>query len=280
MHAYFAHCQELFDRFKSGREMLPGSEAGPLSLDHCPEPYLSCGETTDPFCVVTGTPAAGGSIHRLNTILDGGQTPIRADRSYDDNAASLADFYLGDLKNDASIRMFKQIELTEAVQASGMLELRCIPFHPAEALDEVAAMKLIESSAQIRAYNHHLEKFVAEHHALALASVPAGQEISDETLELPWVQHLAELIGFQSDRVVSIPLTVGEKWQSPSMLFLSTVGRVLKGLCCVAGEEDLPSSDAMARLKNAFEHPPGRLTDPSGRVLRLMVQGQEAPADS
>ena len=151
MQAYFAHCQELFDRFKSGREMLPGAEAGPLSLDHCPEPYLSCGETTEPFCVVTTAPAVGGSIHRLNTIVDGGETPIRADRSYDDNAANLADFYLGDLKNEVSIRIFKQIELTEAVRASGMLELHCIPFHPAGRLDQSSAIELIESSAQIRA---------------------------------------------------------------------------------------------------------------------------------
>lgn len=280
MQAYFAHCQELFDRFKSGREMLPEAEAGPLSLGHCPEPYLSCGETSEPLCVITGAPAAGETSHRRNTIVDGGQTPIQADRSYDDNAAALADFYLGDLKNGASVRMFKQIELTEAVQASGMLELRCIPFHPTKPLDPSETMKLIESSSQIQAYNHHLKAFVAEHHALAVASVPADEQISDATLELPWVAHLAELIGFQHDRVVSIPLTVGEKWQPPAILFLSTVGRALKGLCCVAGEEDLPSSDAMARLKNAFEHPPGRLTDPSGRVLRLMVQGQEAPADS
>lgn len=277
MHAYFDYCEELFKRFTTGGEMLPSEVGAAFQLDSCPEPYLLSGEAADPLCFLTTDPGPAQAIHRRDQVISGRDTPLAADRGYMENAARLTAHYVDEAASSLSQRLIKQIQAAGKLGASGMLELHCLPFRSDWPPTETEAGEAIKNAPQLGIYHEHLRGYLALRSVVALAAVPADKPISDDTVERPWIVRLGGLIGFNRERWARVRLSDAD--QPDATLFLSSDGSLLKGICCVQGAADWPDRAATGRLVATLERPPGRLTDPSGRLVRMMVNSRAGLGD-
>ncbi len=278
MHAYFDYCEELFNRFLTGGEMLPPEIGAAFQLESCPEPYLLSGEAADPLCFLTTDPGPARNIHDRNRVIGCRETPLAGHCGYMENAARLTAHYVDEAGSSLSQRLIKQIKTAGKLGASGMLELHCLPFRSDWPPTEAEAGAAIDGAPQLATYHEHLRGYLAARSVVALAAVPADKPIADGTLEQPWVARLGGLIGFSRERWVRVPLSADGAPQAA--LFLSAEGSLLKGICCLQGAADWPEGAGMARLVANLERPPGRLTDPSGRVVRMMVNSQAGLDDA
>jgi hypothetical protein len=194
-----------------------------LSLDHCPEPYLTLTPGKKPLVFVTTNP--GGEMdfqlrRNIPSRLLGGDYNVMAEilpRLYGQDGLSRfseSDGWIGGSRigASASTRLCKMRDLAAKFGSEGAIQVELIPFHSGSLRNKAKAASLAEDSAWA-AYRTSLKSFLADKDVLAFGATGV---LEGNPKDSPWLRLVLDTIGLDAPPNWERPAADKSNWLSTS----------------------------------------------------------------
>lgn len=187
---YLEFCEDIYSKFIDGTIQKQDLNPDIFQLDYCPEPYLIYGNPKKPLYVLTTNPGRGLDIQKRKFILKNKSDPIKVWDEYGNNAQRLMEWYMANLSESPLRRLKNQIILSEAIGASGMVQVEAIPFHSPDLPNKSRIVREINKNSFLNLYCSKLKIFLEDKMVIALTAVSTKSSINENSLNSEWIHFL------------------------------------------------------------------------------------------
>jgi hypothetical protein len=209
-------------------------------MDHLPEPYLQFETANNPLYVLTTNPGKGREFQNRESIRSKSSF-ISCGDQYIEIAFKLGEYYRNKLEGKPLNRIEGFLYLAKKIGNDGVVQLESCPFHSAKLPNKTELIPYYETEPLLKEYATCLQKSILNLNILALSAVNSKKDISVESITSnPWLEWQAHLMGFNFERVQSIPLTKKTTRVTSALIYSQEKSGLTKGFILMMGSNNLP----------------------------------------
>lgn len=201
---YHKFCDNLFLKWINNQFQDDEILSFLFQMEYAPEPYFTLREGKKPLYMLLTNPGTGMEFQHISH---------HANSNYKEFSATLSQVYTSDdFKNEkgsnpAYRRLIKSIDFANFLGYGGVINIETIPFHSPN-LDKNMALKAIQQSKTLLAYQEQLKSFLSDKPVLIVSACNSKQSISVDTIKKSkWLGYQCELAGIIIDDLEMEPLT-------------------------------------------------------------------------
>lgn len=202
--SYHKFCDNLFLRWINYQFQDDEILSSLFQMEYAPEPYFTLREGEKPLYMLLTNPGTGMEFQHISH---------HANSNYKEFSATLSQAYTSDdFKNEkgsnpAYRRLIKSIDFANFLGYDGVVNIETIPFHSPN-LDKNMALKAIQQSKTLLAYQEQLQSFLSDKSVLIVSACNSKQSISMDTIKKSkWLNYQCELAKIIIDNLDMEPLT-------------------------------------------------------------------------
>lgn len=255
---FFEFSEKMFEQFLDGTlELIPGCDSN-LSWQHCPEPYVWIGETSqvsEPYlCFLQINPGQPFEFQHLSNIRQNQNNPISHDKSWRENASVMGKLYSDDRNplgiNRHSISRFQKVKkIADLMGLNGVLCVEGIPLHSKNFNAHKFNPNIMQVS-WLEEYSGVLTAFLRDKTVLMIDAPGNPNEPSQgRNRTVQWRRWRAEIAGINIDRVDKVKGFGGPTqtlWTARNLY-------PAKALYLVKGSLSLPAEEGLHKMAEAMQ---------------------------